>query len=1012
MNYADQVNLNKYRNGGTITGQYDFAADVNMTGSTAVKLAQNTAKLVDSSDAGNNVRFTVDYVEVSKGLNVVGPLVAPNLANQAVYPVDIVCDSIVCSGDIQGSTKVAVPSVEATTAIKTPKWTGTLSGQPDYDAMEYKTNEILVGGGTLNGNAMPEMKLSNSEAHITHTGSNGIFVGPIDTRVKQGNTETIYADDEKITNLDNYSEAVSSVFTPADPNAGLGALITIAKHVMPFFTPSGSHPELRRRMASDYHFIDDTGAMESYAVKPQSAQTVHLTNAQLDVTDANSLVNKTAHALQTALRDTRNPRTIIAGTRAEFGLHQDYDDTNDAVPVHLLMTQPSAVDASYLQTQVDKQILKCTNKSGVAFEVAYKGYDSNDALTNEGTRVAVSGQDEVGKVYLGKFDNGLPADSSAESAFSHVNIQGSVRFSGVPSGSDVSGDIVAEVTPTGIKTDDIRPQGAQLDFNGAIDFSNATVTGIPGVTGLLNAVDTTSPVGVAITGQLDIGTPTSGNHQVYITGDNMYTNTVGQSDIHWNFLQDSTDVHCNLRFDGAPKLFTHMDLNTLETDMTSNIHTVTFNGNHNITGPTPPGYPGTYTASEYIPLKVKWSDYSNSVNEPNPVIATFSTTGIGTIFTVSGEEVESTVKVIAPNIDSSGNFTACHAVEPVSQTIANCVGKIVKSSGSFCVRGNDGVKYTLPKNAPTLAHAMCSVSLCDTDDDPAFLGVVSTVETVLNEKIYHQHGGVTIRSKYAGEADGYKVLRVAASGDAMVLLCGDGTSGQNPSVGSLLCSSDIKKNYGNVTTYLFDGATQGSNNTHTLTLYTNATTGQEFLRQGATGSYGYQLESDGTPGDRYQNVAGTPALFATRDSFAVNGSTFTWYGTKPSGAGWNTTFTNWDVVHDFNNTTMTGVIPSHSGITLLEVTGGDGMQYYKYSTMAYGFRKTANGTPGALYVNVNVSAPVIHEDFSSWTPSTNRWIGANGTEKEITGWSATNPDWHGGFAQVQSGTAKKSHTVG
>ena len=94
------------------------------------------------------------------------------------------------------------------------------------------------------------------------------------------------------------------------------------------------------------------------------------------------------------------------------------------------------------------------------------------------------------------------------------------------------------------------------------------------------------------------------------------------------------------------------------------------------------------------------------------------------------------------------------------------------------------------------------------------------------------------------------------------------------------------------------------------------------------------------------------------------------------------------------------------------MTGGDGLLYYKYSNMAYGFRKEANGTPGDLYTNVNVSAPVVYEARSSWTASTNRWLGVSATEKEITGWSATNPDWQGGFAQVQSGNAKKSYTVG
>jgi hypothetical protein len=811
MNFADQVNPFLYRQGGDIDGDFRMSADIIMTPGTKVQLPGGAE--LTSSDLTNTLKFGENDIEISKGLTVLGPLVAPNLANQALYPADIASNTITNTGLIQTHALSAayevdanylIASTQVTTAkvlcsgdvdsaqVKTTKWTGKLAGEPDYDAMEYKQGEVVIGGGQLNGNDMPEMKMSHNEVHVTHGGTNGVFVSPQEVKVKQGATEEKYEDDGKSLTIDNYSEHVKQVLTPADPNQGLEALVTVAKYAMPFFQPSGAHPELRRRMASDYHFIDETGVMESYSVKPQAAQTIHLSNAELDETDANSLINKTGHALKTALRDTRNPRTIIAGTEAQFGLHQDFDDSTDAVPVHLLLTQPSHVDASYLQTQVDKQVLKCTNKSGVGFEVAYKGYDNSDVLTNSGTRLAVSGQDEVGKVYMGKWDNGLPADTAAESAYSHVNMQGSVRFSNSPT-NWVSGDVMAEIGTSGLKCNNIESLGSQLDFAGDVDFTNATVTGLPGggPGGMANIQDMTG--GVKVTGF----TETTG------TGHDELNSTMYAANQVWHRVNSTVPMmyHQTDTWNNSPVItgdnFCHVN-NLQQLNVNNSGHTMNNSlayiqplkvTGHNATqaGWLSEDYLATFEKqispqSTYIKAGVLHDGYvvcegitsQNGIDSLRDTRIQYETyaaksrwqvTSEGdTVMTMADDLVDLYVPIHYPKKGSSAHFTHCHTMEPTDQNIvwADYVGRAIKSSGQYCVRDDDGIKHTTVANPISNSHAMCSAEVSDSD----ILGVLNTVESVLNQNIDHEHGGAIIKTPYQ-EADGYKVLRVAASGDVM-----------------------------------------------------------------------------------------------------------------------------------------------------------------------------------------------------------------------------------------------------
>ena len=71
---------------GTITGEHRHLTDI-----AATKL-----KAVD--DADNNIEYKENLIQVSKGLTVLGPLVAPNIGNNGVYPADPAFQSINVTG--------------------------------------------------------------------------------------------------------------------------------------------------------------------------------------------------------------------------------------------------------------------------------------------------------------------------------------------------------------------------------------------------------------------------------------------------------------------------------------------------------------------------------------------------------------------------------------------------------------------------------------------------------------------------------------------------------------------------------------------------------------------------------------------------------------------------------------------------------------------------------------------------------------------------------------------------
>jgi len=134
------------------------------------------------------------------------------------------------------------------------------------------------------------------------------------------------------------------------------------------------------------------------------------------------------------------------------------------------------------------------------------------------------------------------------------------------------------------------------------------------------------------------------------------------------------------------------------------------------------------------------------------------------VSTMTNDRAIFSVKVSAPNIDSSGSFTHCHVCEPVDQTVAwsSLTGRLVESTGQCAVRDDTGVLISDFKQTPGLSYAMPSVRVAET----SVLGVLLSVEEVEEQFIHHAHG-IELRHKVA-EADGHKMLRVCGAGDCMV----------------------------------------------------------------------------------------------------------------------------------------------------------------------------------------------------------------------------------------------------
>jgi len=549
--------------------------------------------------------------------------------------------------------------------------------------------------------------------------------------------------------------------------------------------------EMRRMLAADHTFQDGTDT-HHFQLHPESANSLHLSATQMDLTDPDSLVNKTGADLLNALKSVRNPRTIIKGEQATFGLHQNEESASD---VHLLLSQSSTSEPSFMHVKVDRQYLQCTNQDddNGAFQVYFKGYDNGAPSVDQGhsgTRLGVNNQGAHGKVYLGRWDRGMPSNSinDIESNFADVNVAGEVRFSTVP-GSFTSGDIMARLKTTGLELSDIRPLTQRVDFHGAVDFSNAAVTGLPGGAGgypsLSENIDNlqlTKPLYGPTFGfddslkmhfsrdgafeqvqtKMNNGTLLADLLVNTATGSSSYT--VNADETSMGALQLSKDditvldVNRPLATGDTPQTERTVALFRNNSDAVFAINSTyarSLNPIEVVTQGTLPDqasilvdrYPGTQQQNEGL-LRLRYND--------------------DTKVDIFDQTAFFYVKTIMTKNGSSGHFTHCHVMEPdfQGQDWENRVGLAVESTGYYCVRDDSGAKVDDPAQPPGPEYAMTSATLAQED----CLGIISSVELVQNQNINHEHGGLTIATPIA-EADGYKVLRVAAAGDVFAWVC-------------------------------------------------------------------------------------------------------------------------------------------------------------------------------------------------------------------------------------------------
>ena len=134
------------------------------------------------------------------------------------------------------------------------------------------------------------------------------------------------------------------------------------------------------------------------------------------------------------------------------------------------------------------------------------------------------------------------------------------------------------------------------------------------------------------------------------------------------------------------------------------------------------------------------------------------------VSTMASDRAVFDVRVMAPNVKSSGSFSHCHVCEPAEQDLAwgSLTGRLVESTGQCAVRDDAGVLVSDFKQVPGLSYAMPSVQVAES----SVLGVLLSVEEVQDGSIEHAHG--IVLSHKVAEPDGHKVLRVCGAGDCMV----------------------------------------------------------------------------------------------------------------------------------------------------------------------------------------------------------------------------------------------------
>ena len=815
----------------------DFTEDATITGihihTRNIELGPR-ATLAKEGSTANNLKFVASGVECSKGLTVIGPLVAPNWSNNSQYPATPVFTAMTVMGtaevDILHTThEVVVPIVKATTGLITPlisgvdaEFTGLVQMNsahitnglvldtqliaPNVTAttkvnapIVEATNKVLckvvnapvddswqeqelirgdvtvtgpkvtVGGGDFVVNdishKMPVTRYTHNVIHQTFDPEfqdgltppagwvpDGMTTSRDDTKVMhhtenhghvwthdhEGHTHHFtksgpVADDDLVVQALQFSKRVYTKLQPIGSywNTGWG-MVNDAWDITN--TGTDNH-ELRRRVMQTNIFLKPDNSLEHFDVKVHGSQTVHLSPNELDHDNPDAVVHKEGEALHTALKTARNPRTIIQGEQASFGLHQNEEESAD---VHLLLSQNSTTEPSFMQVKVDRQYFQCTNKDddNGAFQVFFKGQNDPLVQGNSGTRVGVNNQGDQGKVYLGRWDRGMPSESNqppdSEAGFSDVNLAGEIRFSGPPT-NFTSGEIVAKLKPTGLELKDVRPLGSLLNFHGEIDFSDSTVTGLPGGAAGYPSLSETYY-------SLDAAKP-------------IYGSNFGHSAecmTHYNEFAQQKQIAQKLG-NGMAVLLYQDGSDTLQYRNYCESHfyeKVEIQHNDN------------------TPLVVKRNHVSEDMSQNYPV-ATFEAYLVPKV-DFGTKKAQFHYPVEMQKNGSSGHFTHCHVMEPdfQNQPWADRVGLAVQSTGYYCARDDSGAEVTNVTNAPGQDYAM----VCATLATDRCMGIISSVELVADNVIKHQHGGLTINTPIA-EADGHKMLRVCGLGDVFAWVC-------------------------------------------------------------------------------------------------------------------------------------------------------------------------------------------------------------------------------------------------
>jgi len=688
-------------------------------------------------------------------------------------------ETVNCSGVVHAA------EVKATDYVKAPEVRIIVSpSEDDYKFVSVNESEtgITVGGGTLGSLDMPETKYRPN--HISHSigGEGGFVMDGVSTTMIHGTTEVKLQEDEhKMTIGEHVVQTGPRSFTrhmegfehqtivetipeqEVDPVTKVSKVLRSTIDYLSDWT-SPHHPqdhELRRRMADGVHFINEEDQhIKSYGIQNQHTESVHVTADELNLNDPDALINKSGNELLEALKTAHHPRSLITQSEASFGLFQNDENAGDP---HFYLYQQAVTTDSYLKQLIDTQWHYVTNKrgDGGAWKVYWKGYDSENVYQREGCRLAVNNYGELGKVYIGRWDNGLPSanHSSNDTSFDMVNIQGSLRFSEVPSTAYPSGEIYMKASLTGgLQVDHIRSLTGITEFHNQVDFSDATVLGLPGLVGSISENSTAINVDSKPIHMLPPEIGNDINTQIHhdrittvrIDSGNSTMNAHG----NWDFtnatvsgLPEGGDTFNNIYESGGALM--------LKQDCT-----VQFVGGH------------TQVAQDHVFAQRMGRDsqvYCDFVNNDNA--------GRYIGWSLYGDEelmrlystgafsrgLECRVPISAPKKGSSGNFTHCHLTEG-SQAVTWEPGRVVVSTGEFCSRADDGSLIGDPKDAPTGSHAVCKVEYAGAG--ARALGVIASSEEVSGGAVNHEHGGITLVAAVA-ETDGHKMVRVASSGDVM-----------------------------------------------------------------------------------------------------------------------------------------------------------------------------------------------------------------------------------------------------